>query len=123
MRLFIGIELENNVRRVLNAALESIGKTSLKGIKLTRPENLHVTLNFLGDVTEERLNQLSILLREVALSHSDFEFRLGSLGRFPKLGPIRVVWCGLEPKDPLIALANDLAKAVHEIGVRLEERE
>lgn len=75
------------------------------GARWTRPEQLHITLRFLGDIPEAQLADLRERLRQVVVQ--GFALSLKGVGVFPpprSRKPARVLWLGLEPPAPLQAL-------------------
>ena len=101
-RLFIAVDLPAELRPVVARLLQGIG-----GARWTRPEQLHITLRFLGDTPEDQLDDLRAHLRQVRLPH--FGLALRGTGVFPPVGgckPARVLWLGLDPPEPLQALKH-----------------
>ncbi|QSX00810.1 RNA 2',3'-cyclic phosphodiesterase [Haloterrigena alkaliphila] len=96
MRLFVGVDLPDDLAKpVADLQAEFEGAS---GLNVTDPEQAHVTLKFLGDVSEDRLPDLE---RELAAAVDDagvdpFTVRYGGLGVFPSLEYISVVWFGTE---------------------------
>ena len=102
LRLFIAVDLPAELRPAIARLCQGIG-----GARWTRPEQLHITLRFLGDTAEERLAALRACLREVRAPR--FELALRGTGVFPPPGarkPARVLWLGLDPPESLCALKD-----------------
>ena len=102
LRLFVAVDLPTELRPVIARLCQGIG-----GARWTRPEQLHITLRFLGDTAEDRLADLRAGLREVRALR--FELALQGTGVFPPPGarkPARVLWLGLNPPEPLRALKD-----------------
>ncbi|MGB8299320.1 MAG: RNA 2',3'-cyclic phosphodiesterase [Polyangia bacterium] len=100
LRLFIAVDLPAELRPAIARLCRGIG-----GARWTRPEQLHITLRFLGDTAEDRLADLRTRLREVRAPR--FELALRGTGLFPPPStrkPARVLWLGLEPPEPVRAL-------------------
>jgi 2'-5' RNA ligase len=100
LRLFIAVDLSAELRSVVTRLCQGIA-----GARWTRPEQLHITLRFLGDTPEGQLDDLRARLRQVCTPH--FELALRGTGVFPPEGgrkPARVLWLGLDPPEPLQAL-------------------
>jgi 2'-5' RNA ligase len=99
-RLFIAVDLPAELRPSVVGLCQGIG-----GARWTRPEQLHITLRFLGDATEALLGDMRESLRRVRMPC--FELALRGTGVFPPAGgrkPARVLWLGLDPPEPLQAL-------------------
>lgn len=100
MRMFIAVDLPPDVRPRIAQLCQGIA-----GARWVRPEQLHITLRFLGDTPEEGLSDIRQRLRQVALP--GFSLSLTGPGVFPPARarkPARVLWLGLTPPAPLQAL-------------------
>jgi 2'-5' RNA ligase len=87
------------------------------------PENIHLTLLFLGETPEDRIPALSAKLREAFAKHAPLTVRLAGGGTFPPQRPARVAWIGLEAPEELQAVQADaVAAAVEAAGFEPEER-
>jgi 2'-5' RNA ligase len=120
VRLFAAIEIPGKIRSTLALLLKE-----LRGVapdaKWVRPENLHVTLKFLGEVDPARLGPIQASLRAIRNSGLvTLNFR--GLGFFPNEKHPRVLWAGIDPSTNLRPLAEDIDRSLHEIGFPLEEK-
>ena len=95
MRLFIAIQLP----RDLSASAFEILPTSLPALRRVKAENLHLTLAFLGQTPDERLDDVVAAAREAAALVSPFTLSFDRAGRFPERGRPRVVWLGIAEGD------------------------
>lgn len=111
-RLFIAVELPSTVIEQLEAVQRELRATGAD-VKWTRPEQMHLTLKFLGDMPEELAPDLSALLSEAAEAGMPAVGRLGGLGAFPNLKRPRVVWAALEePTGELAKLQARIEQAL-----------
>lgn len=115
MRLFVAIELPEAVQQQL-----SLLQQELTGVRWVRPEQLHLTLAFLGEVAEVQLGQLTEALGQIRCQ--PFTLQFGRLGCFPDQRHPRVFWIGLQPNPALQQLAQQVRAAVTACGITLEER-
>lgn len=115
MRLFIAIEIPDDLKKSF-AAL----RTDIPGARWVPPEQIHLTLAFLGDVEETAVELLKGELARIRIP--PFILRPAGTGCFPGVRRPRVLWAGLRPEPRLL----DLAAAVHDVvfacGIPLEER-
>ena len=117
MRLFIAIDVSEQVRKSLKPVLSALSR--YKGVKAVEPENVHVTLQFLGEVPEARVGVISDRLERVAGDFEPFSVRLGKLGFFPNQQKLRVVWVGVESAgESLKSLANAVRGEMKKLGYR-----
>jgi 2'-5' RNA ligase len=84
--------------------------------------NLHVTLKFLGQIDEVRVDPIAQALAGVAARTAAFEIAVRGLGAFPTSARPRIVWVGLEPAAPLAALAGEVDTALATLGSARESR-
>ena len=121
MRLFVALEIPSAVRDNLTSLLRSL-RAITKEPRWVRAENLHVTLKFLGEVTERKLDAIRTALGEI---HSEqavtLEFR--GLDFFPNEKHPRVFWAGIEASTNLKTLAADIEGAMEKLRIAREQRE
>jgi 2'-5' RNA ligase len=92
-------------------------------VRWTKPENVHLTLKFLGDIREEALEQVRAALEKVCSEHAPFGVELTGLGAFPSARRARVLWMGVGAGfEELRSLASDLDAALVTLGFEPEER-
>ena len=91
-------------------------------LKVVAPENLHLTLKFLGDVSDERADAIVEAVRGACQGQDPFTMRLTGMGTFPPRGAPRVVWVGLEGAEPLEAIARALEERLLLLGYPAEDR-
>jgi len=120
MRLFVALEIPSAVRENLAALLKSLRGLSPQ-TRWARPENLHATLKFIGEVPEAKLADIG---RALAGVRSDqlvtLDFR--GLGFFPNEKHPRVFWAGIEASPNLKTLAADIEKVTENLGIAREQR-
>ena len=87
------------------------------------PENLHVTVKFLGNVDAARVPSVIDALRSAVRGHAPFDLEVGGLGAFPSATRARVLWAGLiGGTAPLGALAASVEDALAHLGFPREDR-
>ncbi|HYS23035.1 MAG TPA: RNA 2',3'-cyclic phosphodiesterase [Candidatus Eisenbacteria bacterium] len=120
MRLFVALEIPFAVRENLAALLESLRAVSSQ-TRWVRPENLHVTLKFMGEVPETKLAATRSVLAGVRSDQPvTVDFR--GLGFFPNEKRPRVFWAGIEASPNLKTLAADIESVVEKLGIPREQR-
>ena len=121
MRLFAAVDLPAEVRRAV-AELAAGARSALPPAAWVRPENLHLTLVFLGDVDAARLPDLGRALGAACGGRRAFAAETAAPGAFPPRGPVRVLWLGLEPADDLGALSEGLRAALEGNGFAFDRK-
>src|SRR3990167_2243722 len=95
MRSFIAIELTNEIKDEL-AQIQARLKYSGADVKWVEKNNIHLTLKFLGEVSEDRTKAVVSVLDDIAKGSKPFEMTIRDIGAFPKIDYPRVVWVGLD---------------------------
>lgn len=115
MRVFVGLALPTPLTTRLGLL-----KGGLPGARWVRPENMHVTLHFLGEVEGARLDDVDLALSGVMAE--PFTLQLAGAGEFGGAKGPRVVWAGLAPAPALEQLHGRVAGALARCGVETEAR-
>ena len=120
-RIFIAINLPGDIKKELSSYTE---KWAELPAKWTSKDNLHITLEFLGNLTDEEIGEVCLIVKDVAKRHSGFSLNINKiLYGPPKKIPPRMVWAEGEKSEELSELKNDLQDALLEkIRFRPEER-
>jgi 2'-5' RNA ligase len=122
IRAFVSVPLPDDIRNRL-AKFQQTVRSAGGDVKWVRPESLHITLKFLGDVAEARIQDVCEAVRLSAAGIPPFTISVEGTGAFPNENRPRVLWVGIsEGKTPLIALAGRLEAEMAKIGFEKEER-
>jgi len=122
MRAFFAIELPGAVRAAAGAAAREAAQRA-RCLALTRVENLHATLAFLGEIAPESVEPLTRTVARALQGTPPFDLQLGGGGWFPPRGAPRVVWIGaLAGNDESVDLATRVASASAEAGCNVDLR-
>lgn len=127
MRIFIGVELDERVR----AAAADVGERLRQRLQRSRsgldarwiaPENLHITVWFIGEVTDERGAQITRALETPFVTRS-FDLHVSGCGAFPPSGPPRVFWLGLASgSDSIRRIYDEVKERFAPLGFEPEKR-
>ncbi len=118
MRLFVAVDLSDEVRDRMENVLKTF--KDFKGVKAVEKENLHITLMFLGEVPDRRVEIVKEKLKEIKAE--PFKIKLKGLGSFPPQGNIRVVWVGVEDDgENLKMLADAVESSLRSLGFRRDK--
>ena len=119
MRLFI--ESEVPVWDEFYTLIKEIRRLERRA-KPVSEKQLHITYKFLGDVPEDRVDDIKVAMNS-CLSHVEpFEATLRGLGVFPDMNRARVIWAGLEPEDYFREIASRIEEAMVKIGFPADKR-
>jgi len=117
MRSFIAFDLNNET--ILTRLSEVQGTLVNTGadLNLVKPQNIHITLRFLGDVSLSMVDPIYEEMKKVSFAPFDVEIR--GLGAFPSLQYVRVVWAGIQKgADELKSIFNQLEPRLRSLGFR-----
>jgi 2'-5' RNA ligase len=94
-RLFVALPLPGEAREALQACQYELREYLPAGlVRWTKPDGMHVTLSFLGDVDGKAVPELEEALEKACEPHRAFSLGLDGLGAFPQAGPPKVIWAG-----------------------------
>jgi 2'-5' RNA ligase len=121
VRAFVALDLDARLREAMGE-LQARLRPRLGGIRMTRPEGIHLTLRFLGDTSPEQVAALRPLLASAAEACPAAEARVAGLGTFPERGSPRVLWLGLDVPSAVYDLQRACERAARAAGFEREER-
>ena len=121
MRLFVAVDIGDEVRASLALELKALRKTH-PDVKWVEPDRLHLTLAFLGEIPDERLSEISAAVDRAAKPSVAFSCAVKGLGWFGAERSPRVVWAGVEEALDLMVLQTGIAEGLRGIGLAPEDR-
>jgi len=110
-RIFLAVNLSTEVKSKLLLYKEKWPDLPAQWIT---PDNLHITLIFLGNTSEKELKEIEDIVREVASRHKPFSFSLSKIAYGPTAKQPKMVWATGEQSTELTTLQRDLAGALHQ---------
>ncbi|MFZ0544737.1 MAG: RNA 2',3'-cyclic phosphodiesterase [Candidatus Promineifilaceae bacterium] len=124
LRTFIAIELPPEVRTYLfQTGQKMAGNVSNRAVRWVAPENMHLTLRFLGDTPKGKLPDITAELDAITRDFQPIRLHLDEIGCFPNRKRPRVIWAGLAGEtQQLNALQHRIEMAVESLGWKGEKR-
>lgn len=124
IRTFIALEIDNKIKERIIEVQDRIKQTnSLKG-KWVPPNNLHLTLKFLGDTKPKLIEQIKDKIIECAKNECAATCSLSHIGAFPNERSARIIWAGIEDANSqIIELAKKLEESIFRLGFEKEKRD
>lgn len=119
MRIFIALDIPAKARERLTKYMGRARKLAPEA-RWARGEGLHVTLKFVGQVSDARVQQMKTALASVKTA--PFAVRFGGVGFFPNAKAARVFWAGVDGGDELPRLASAIDAVLEKLGIAREER-
>lgn len=101
-RIFLGIPVSEEIKEKVKEIQEELRKIE-GGFKIVKPENLHLTLKFMGEVREEKIKKVKEILGNLDLGKK-FQVKVRKVGAFPNENYAGVIWFGLEDGEKIFEL-------------------
>ena len=121
-RTFVAVESSEKARNELSEVQDELERTGAD-LKLVSKENIHMTLRFLGDVNENRLDYVRDAIRK-SCDIESFEAEIKGMGIFPNPNYIRVIWAGVDSgTSELEALRENLDQNLQEIDISSDDKD
>ena len=115
IRLFFGLELPGELRLRIGGIARGI-----EGARWVDPEDLHITLRFIGEVAEPAMEEIAA--EAASIRFDPFAVTLAGAGHFERRGRVSAVWIGVEPSPELAALSQRIEAAAQRAGEKPERR-
>jgi len=100
---------------------QDIRKTDAN-VKLVEPENIHITLKFLGDTPVKQIDAIESIMKRAVSSTQKHTVILESSGVFPNENYIKVIWIGIKGSEKISEIADTLNQQCTQIGVKKDKR-
>ena len=90
-------------------------------VKLVEPENVHITLKFLGDTNESQIDEIGKIIKDAVKEIDPFNIQLKGAGVFPNQNYIKVIWIGIKQGEPIGVIASKIDEQLSKIGFKKEK--
>lgn len=122
MRTFIAFELPGNIITAIREVQESIKSYGFR-VRWVRPENIHLTLKFLGNINEAEIEKIGRAILDTVKEYSPILLSAKGIGVFPGVKQPRVIWVGITGQmDSLLKMQKVLDDRLEAIGFSRENR-
>ena len=91
-------------------------------VKLVEPENVHITLKFLGDTEEEQIDEIEKIIKDAVKETNSFHIQLKGAGVFPNQNYIKVIWIGIEHGEEIAIISHKIDEQLSRVGFEKEKR-
>jgi 2'-5' RNA ligase len=123
LRSFIAIEIPSEIQQAIARATAGLQEAVPRpAVRWVAPQNIHLTLKFLGDVSPANLEQLARSLRVETANHPVFRASIGGVGVFPHPRQPRVIWIGCQAPPALVSLYRGVEAVCARLGYVAEKR-
>ncbi|MFA5260885.1 MAG: RNA 2',3'-cyclic phosphodiesterase [Candidatus Omnitrophota bacterium] len=123
IRSFIAVELDKTLQAGLHQIQEHL-QTCHPDVKWVKPDDIHLTLKFLGDVPVTTIQTIIKQLPSFVAGIRPFELILNTVGAFPRIKQPRVIWAGVPEGQahPILQLAEAIEKGARDLGFEKENK-
>ena len=123
VRLFIACEVPEDARESIGEIITTLRSRSGTAVRWIKPEGVHVTLKFLGEVSVKQLPAVKLAIQEAVVGHSPFELEFSNIGTFGGREGLRIMWVGIAGDVlRLEALVRAVNAALAVVGFEPERR-
>lgn len=113
IRVFISIEIPDKTS--LDGPLSYLG--GIKGVRTSPAEQIHITLRFIGDIDESKVDTVEDCVRRAVSGIGPFNIKVSGAGAFPKRERPSVVWIGASPQREMAAIADRIGDNLRRAGI------
>jgi 2'-5' RNA ligase len=112
MRCFVAVELDDVIKKEISKFLTSFNYISMKSVE---DENLHITLKFLGEIEEKKIEEVEENLKLVSSQFEPFAVEFTGIGVFPNVHAARVLWIAIKG-EKMVELAKKVDDSLYSSG-------
>lgn len=121
MRAFIAIDLPFNIKNKIRQIQTRLKSTEISA-KWIKPENIHLTLKFLGNIEENQINEIKNIIKETTYISKPFQVSFNNFGFFPNPKKPKVFFISLTDESTLKKFTNILEEKLEKLGFKKEKR-
>lgn len=122
MRLFIALPLTKEIEEALGKMIFILKQKSGR-VKWVAPKNIHVTVKFLGEVNEDKIDSIKSAIQKIARKYQKVDCAVDAIGGFPNLSRPRVIWAGLTGQAEILeSIVHDIEEETFKLGFPKEEK-
>ncbi len=121
IRTFIAVDLGGEIRSALGGMQERL-RASKSRIRWTAPDNMHLTLLFLGDTPTQKIDAIRSAMDAASSNHAVFTVEAKGIGTFGRPPNVRVVWAGIADCPRLEALRKEIVQRISAVNVGFDAK-
>jgi 2'-5' RNA ligase len=123
IRSFIAIELPQEIKTGLNRLQAELKLPQHTFVKCVAPEGIHLTLKFLGNISPQKVAEITGVMEQASLGVSPFQLQITEVGAFPTMRQPRVLWVGIKGElDKLTGWQKRIDDGLVPLGFAKETR-
>lgn len=122
IRAFIAIELNNEIKRAINDFEKRLIAIAPSGLRWVKTDQLHLTLKFLGDISQAQSQQVTQSINHLVVENRAFSLEVEGTGVFPNWRNPRTLWIGMKKSNELNTLFQQMETELAALGFSPEGR-
>jgi 2'-5' RNA ligase len=123
IRSFIAIELPQEVKTGLRRLQDELTLPQHTSVKCVAPEGIHLTLKFLGNISPQKVAEITGVMEQASLGINPFQLQITEVGAFPNMRQPRVLWVGIKGElDKLTGWQKRIDDGLVPLGFAKETR-
>ncbi len=123
LRTFIAIELTASIQKELEEIQRHLQRAKAD-VKWVAPNNIHLTLKFLGDTSTDQIEKLKSILSKITSPYQNFSMEINKLGVFPKPEYPKVIWVGISSGgEKIVEIVQKIEDDLQILGFAKEKRD
>ncbi len=119
IRLFVALKVPDEIKKEIINHCKSIAEN--QALRWETEEKIHLTLKFIGEVSEEILQNIVNEL-DFVKNYSSFNCTISKFGFFFRDNQAKILWCDLETDDSIISLVDEINIKLQKFGISIEKR-
>ena len=122
MRTFLAVEISDPVRSKASKLISRLSRDAT-GVKWVEPDNLHLTLKFFGEISDDDVSKICTAVGDAVSPIRAFDCECVGIGAFPRIEHPRTIWVGLaDAQDRMARLQEAIEQSVSDLGFPREKR-
>jgi len=121
IRCFIALDITNQLKMHI-ADIQSNISTKIKGIRFVKPDNIHITIKFLGEKSSKSIKLIIETLNHLDIPKDPITIHIDKLGVFPNNRNPRIIWLGFRRNGVIEGLYSSIDNKLALLGMRKENR-
>lgn len=123
IRAFIAIEVDSVTKQKISGLINTLKKTNAD-VKWVRENQMHLTLKFLGNVSQDKIPFISDAIKQITYDIHEFPLSFSGIGAFPNTNRPRVIWAAIDKgSKELKTMAGLIEKKMNSLGFKKEDRD
>lgn len=122
MRTFVALEIPEDSLQKIGIIQKSIQNRIHSHVSWVKPESMHITLKFIGEIDNKRIEDLKMHINDLCEKINPFQIDMKGFGCFPSIRNPKILWLGFVENQAMKTLAEEIEIACLNTGIPVEDR-